>query len=42
MASHPVIPVRVDDLPHGEMNIELTGLNTIDASTEWAGARVNW
>lgn len=33
-----VIPVRVDDLAHVETNIELTGLNVIDASTGWAAA----
>ena len=33
-----VIPLRIDDLPHGDMNIELTGLNTISAGSEWADA----
>jgi len=33
-----VIPVKVDDLDHLETNIELTGLNAIDASTGWAAA----
>lgn len=31
-----VIPLRIDDLPHSEMNIQLARLNTIDFSTGWA------
>jgi TIR domain-containing protein len=30
-----IIPLRIDDLPHGEMNIEIARLNAVDFSNNW-------
>ncbi len=31
-----IIPIRIDDLPHGETNIEIGRLNVIEFSANWA------
>lgn len=31
-----IIPLRIDDLPHSEANIELARLNAIDCSQGWS------
>jgi hypothetical protein len=31
-----IIPLRIDDSPHADINIELARLNAIDFSSEWA------
>src|SRR2546427_9361802 len=31
-----IVPLRIDDLPFGDMNIESARLNAIDFSNEWA------